>query len=162
MAFTQIENLHDQSRVWIYRSSRVLEGEEINKADAWLRKFIDQWTAHSQKLNAFGKVYCGRFIVIVLDEYSSSEASGCSIDAQVRFLKEVGNDLNVDFFDRLHFDFDIEGEVVSYHKDDVKKLLKQGALSDASLVFDHLVKTKREFDQNWRKELAQSWHYRLI
>ena len=162
MAFTEFENLHGESRVWIYRSSRALDEEEVNKADGWLKKFIDQWTAHNQGLNAFGKVYLARFMVIVLDELSSSAASGCSIDAQVRFVKDVGNTLNIDFFDRLHFDFELGGEVVSYHKDDVGKLMDEGILSDTSVIFDHLVKTKREFEQNWKKELSKSWHYGLI
>ena len=66
------------------------------------------------------------------------------------------------FFDRLHFDFEIEGRIETYHKDDIKELIGNGRLSPSSVVFDHLVKSKREFDLNWKKSFSESWHSRLV
>lgn len=162
MAFTSFDTLHELSRVWIYRSSRVLTDDEVTKVKDGLRKFSDQWTAHNQTLNAHATVHHNRFITIFLDEHSSSQASGCSIDSQVRFVKDIGNALNVDFFDRLHFDFVIDGEIQSIHKDDVKGLIESGDLSNDSTVLDHLVKSKSEFLSRWQKPLSESWHARLI
>lgn len=162
MAFAPIESLDDGSRVWIYRSDRILKAEEVSQVNKWLGQFIQQWTAHNQTLEAYGEVYHDRFVVIVLDEIKAASASGCSIDAQVRFIKEVGTELQIDFFDRLNFDFMIDGDVVTYHKDEVKGLIEDGKLSLDSLVFDHLVKDKSSFLSTWTKPLSDSWHMRLI
>lgn len=162
MAVASYQSLADSSRVWIYRANRKLTDEEVIQVDAWSEKFITQWTAHSHSLNALSKVYHSQFLVIFLDEESSTQASGCSIDSQVRFIKEVGNALNVDFFDRLHFDFVLNEEVISIHKDEVQSKITSGELSADSLVLDHLVKTKAQFTSAWSVPLSQSWHKRLI
>ena len=162
MAIAAYEHLSDSSRVWIYRSDRRLTIDEENKVNNWLSQFVQQWTAHNNSLSANAKVYHHQFIVILLDEENSAEASGCSIDSQVRFIKDMGNALKVDFFDRLYFDF-LEGDqVVSYHKDEVKNKIESGELSSDPLVFDHVVKTKHKFVENWAVPLSQSWHSRLI
>ena len=134
----------------------------MDQLNRLLLKFVDQWTAHNHQLNAFGQVFHNRFIVIILDEMNSSLASGCSIDSQVNFIRELGENLEVDFFDRLHFDFLLDGEVVSFHKDEVGQHLESGILQKSTLVFDHLIKTKAEFEKTWQKELSKSWHSRLI
>ena len=162
MAYTSFESLHDLSRVWIYRSSIDLSDEQVLNINQWLLEFIEQWTAHNQTLKSHGSVYHNKFIVICLDEYSSSQASGCSIDSQVRFIKDIGNSLNIDFFDRLHFDFFISDSVVSYHKDEVKDMIDSGQLDKDPIVLDHLVKNKSEFEKKWMKPLSTSWHSNLI
>ena len=113
MAKLSYESLSDSSRIWIYRSDRLLSAEETLKVDNWLNQFTEKWTAHNQSLKAFGQVYHSKFIVILLDEESSNQASGCSIDSQVRFIKDIGAALNIDFFDRLHFDFLIDNSRLS-------------------------------------------------
>jgi hypothetical protein len=162
MAIATYETLSDSSRLWIYRADRVLNDDEVAKINSWLTKFINQWTAHNQTLKAFGTIYHSRFITIFLDEENSSQASGCSIDSQVRFIQDMGNALNVDFFDRLHFDFMVEDGILTYHKDDVTTKIQDGDISEDTMVMDHLVKTKKQFEDSWLVPLSQSWHKRLI
>ncbi len=73
-----------------------MEQDYLNKQTA---NFTIQWAAHGKQLTASSAV---------LDEYRVAicaegdvEASGCSIDASVRFMKEMGAELGVDFFNRL-------------------------------------------------------------
>tara|TARA_Y100000385_G_C13059324_1_gene623540 strand:- start:1387 stop:1875 length:489 start_codon:yes stop_codon:yes gene_type:complete len=162
MAKSSYESLSDSSRIWIYRSDRLLSAEETLKIDNWLNQFTEKWTAHNQSLKAFGQVYHSKFIVILLDEESSNQASGCSIDSQVRFIKDIGKALNVDFFDRLHFDFLIDNSIITIHKNKVLSKIEEGILSEESLVLDHLVKSKMQFEHAWSVPLSQSWHRRLI
>ena len=162
MAFASFDSLPDSSRVWVYRSSRPFSAEEEMNVNHWLQQFVDKWTAHNVTLLANAQVFHSQFIVITLDENSSTQASGCSIDSQVRFITQIGNQLNIDLFDRLTFDFEIEGKVVSIHKDEVRDLISKGQIKETSQVFDHLVKTKEALSNNWLVTLNQSWHNRLI
>ena len=43
------------------------------------------------------------------------KASGCSIDSSVRFIKELGKELQVDFFNRLSVLIEKEGELKRIH-----------------------------------------------
>jgi hypothetical protein len=51
-------------------------------------------------LKAAGEVLNPYFVALAVD-LTHENASGCSIDASVRFIKSVGAELNVDFFNRL-------------------------------------------------------------
>ena len=160
MAFADYKSLADSSRTWIYRSDRKLSKTEEVKVEEWILQFIDKWTAHNQTLRAFGKVYHSQFLVIFLDEESSTQASGCSIDAQVRFIKEVGNALDINFFDRMHFDFIEEEKIISFHKDEIAKKIEIGVLREDSLSIQIiLVKSKKDFENVWSVPLNKSWHF---
>ena len=162
MAYTTFESLSDSSRVWIYRSNRAFSDQEENSINHWLQQFVEKWTAHNVSLLANAQVFHQQFIVVTLDEASSTQASGCSIDSQVRFITQLGNEIGVDLFDRLTFDFDVNGDVLSVHKDKVKELIENGELKETSQVFNHLVKTKMDLTNNWLVPLNESWHQRLI
>ncbi|MEE9371733.1 MAG: hypothetical protein V3V00_01640 [Saprospiraceae bacterium] len=162
MALATFNSLSDSSRVWIYRSDRKLAPNETIQVSKWIEQFINQWTAHNHTLKAHGSVYHDRFIVILLDEESSAQASGCSIDSQVRFVKDVGESLKIDFFDRLHFDFIIDNKVITIHKDEVQPKISSGDIDKNILVLNHLVKTKSQFINEWSVPLSESWHQRLI
>ena len=91
----------DHSRVWIYQADRQLDGTELAFVKDGLDAFIADWAAHGKGLQARGEVVYGRILILCVNE-SSVHASGCSIDSSVRFVKALGSELGVDFFDRLH------------------------------------------------------------
>ena len=93
-------DLPGSSRVWIYSSDRSFDGTESIFIQESINEFIESWAAHGKGLRAEGKLIEDRFIVIAADE-SMVAASGCSIDSSVRFIKELQDQLNNNFFDRL-------------------------------------------------------------
>lgn len=54
---------------------------------------LNQWAAHGQALLASSKVIDNRFIIIGVDE-GFHVPSGCSIDASVRSLQEIGQQVS--------------------------------------------------------------------
>jgi hypothetical protein len=91
----------DHSRVWIYQADRQLDGTELAFVKDGLDAFIADWAAHGKGLQAQGEVVYDRVLILCVNE-TSVHASGCSIDSSVRFVKVLGSELGVDFFDRLH------------------------------------------------------------
>ncbi|RMG88572.1 MAG: hypothetical protein D6714_00470 [Bacteroidetes bacterium] len=155
------QELSDTSRVWIYQSSRPFKDEELPRLRAELRDFVQNWASHNMDLKAFGDIFHNRFIVLMVDE-SQAGASGCSIDASVRFIKYLEQTFDTNLFDRMTFAWRDGNTIKTAPKEQFARLYAEGKINDHTLVFDNLVKTKAEFDGEWIKPLALSWHKRMV
>ena len=88
------------SRVWVYQSNRPFsENEKVQLTEAF-KVFVDSWAAHGSKLVADATIIGDYFVVLAVDE-KTAMASGCSIDSSVKFIKTIGQQFNIDFFNRL-------------------------------------------------------------
>lgn len=92
--------LASDSRVWVYQSNRPFsENEKVQLTDPF-KVFVDSWAAHGSKLVADATIIGDYFVVLAVDE-KTAMASGCSIDSSVKFIKSIGQQFNIDFFNRL-------------------------------------------------------------
>ena len=157
----EIQKMSPDSRVWVYQSNVAFTDEMVVSVKAKLTRFVEQWSAHHQPLAAHGDVLYNRFIVLMVDE-RLNQASGCSIDASVSFIRSVEKEFDVDLFDRMVFSFKKNGAVISVPKDQFTKLYQEGIIQDDTLVFDNLVSKKKDLDTNWIKPLKESWHKRFV
>ena len=94
------ENFSDQSRVWVYPSSRILNQDDRQVICKYLDDFIVKWNAHGVSIKGSYEIFDNNFIVLIADEEKAT-ASGCSIDSSVKCIKSIGSQLNIDFFNRL-------------------------------------------------------------
>lgn len=159
---TSIDALPATSRVWIYQSSRPFSEAETEKVRQHVRDFVGRWVSHNRALRATGDVLHNRFVLLMVDE-SQADASGCSIDASVHFLKGLQAEFSVDLFDRMRFSYeDADGQVHTLSRDAFTKAYATGAIQDDTIVFDTLVDQKGVFDEQFRKPLKDSWHARVV
>lgn len=91
----------DSSRVWLYLANRKLDSTELFFAKEQLKRFLGTWKAHGKSLNCDGTILFSQYLVLCANEDFVS-ASGCSIDSSVHFVKSLGNELHVDFFNRMN------------------------------------------------------------
>ena len=153
--------LSPESRVWVYQSNRPFTVEEIEWINQQLWDFIGKWASHSNKVKAYGGVYHNQFIVLVADE-SEYDVSGCSTDSSIRFIKEIEKALNLNLFDRMSVACELDGEVVIMSSQKFKANIEAGLIDDETIVFNNLVQTKSDFDNNWRVPLRESWHKKVF
>lgn len=158
---TNYETLPDTTRVWIYQSNRPFTTEEIPALRSFLRNFANSWVSHNKALRSFADLYHKQFIVLMVDE-SQAGASGCSIDASVRFLQQLERKFGVGLFDRMTFAYRKNGDIQTASKLEFKELYQAGEIDDQTLVFDNLVDTKKAFEESWMKPLQESWHRRMV
>jgi len=92
--------LASDSRVWVYQSNRPFSENEKGQLTEAFKVFIDSWAAHGSKLVADATIIGDYFVVLAVDE-KTAMASGCSIDSSVKFIKTIGQQFNIDFFNRL-------------------------------------------------------------
>lgn len=152
----RIEEFSPQSRVWIYQSDRPFTEEEIIWLNKELEVFVEGWTSHDVRLNGYGKVLEDRFIILMVDETHTS-AGGCSIDASMIFMKKLASHLKVDLFNRFLFSYIKDGRIVTHSVSDAASLVHDGDIKEDTIIFNCLVLTKAEFDQNFKTTFANSW-----
>ena len=158
---TKFEYLPDESRIWIYQANRKLTDEEVRFIKEKTVVFLENWTAHGQDLEAGFEIKYNRFIIIGLNQQNAS-ASGCSIDASVKFMQSLEKELGVDLLDKMNVTF-YNGEFIA-HKSllDFKKMAKARSISKDTVVFNNLVTTKAEYLTSWEVPAKDSWHSRFI
>jgi hypothetical protein len=99
--FSQLfPNLPAHSRVWLYLANRKLDATEAQYVNEQMQHFLSNWAAHNKKLTCDGVLLLNQYLILAVNEDIES-ASGCSIDSSVRFVKSLGSELNIDFFNRL-------------------------------------------------------------
>ena len=155
------KELPSEARIWIYQSNRPFTEAELPELKDLLDTFLEQWTAHGQNLKAGYDLPYNRFIVIGLDQNQAS-ASGCSIDASVHFIQGLEQKYSVDLLDKMNVTYK-QGKFVA-HKAlmDFKNMTKQGAVGPNTVVFNNLVATKGEYEENWEVPAKESWHARFF
>jgi hypothetical protein len=100
--FSQLfPNLPNHSRVWLYLADRKLDATEAQYVNEQIHHFLSNWAAHNKKLSCDGTLLFNQYLMLAVNEDIES-ASGCSIDSSVRFVKSLGAELAVDFFNRLN------------------------------------------------------------
>jgi hypothetical protein len=158
---TQIFNLPEEARLWIYQSTRPFNEKEETVLKSQLNAFTTEWTAHSKQLCAAGDVLYNQFIVLAVDE-NQAGASGCSIDKSVKFMQDIENQYDVQLFERMNFAWLDGNTVKTAASSDFKRLYTEGGISADTLVFDNLISSVGALKTAWLKPLMQSWHKRFV
>ena len=154
--YTAFNQLPPDSRVWIYQADRAFSGSEEKTISDSLSEFCSQWAAHGVQLQTSFTIQHRQFIVLSVNEKAYG-ASGCSIDGSVRILKDLSQQLNIDFFNRTKIAFLIEGEIKLYSTQELPMLFKSGTLSSSSVTFNNLVADKITFEKSWKISAEKTW-----
>lgn len=159
--YIPFENLPDESRIWIYQSNRKFSDEESAEIEAATRQFVEQWAAHGTGLEASFLIKYNRFIILAVNTEMQA-ATGCSIDDSVRFIQGLEQKYGVDLLDKMNVTFR-NGEHIA-HKPlaDFKKMAKEKAVSENTIVFNNLVNTVGEWNDFWEVPAGESWHSRFF
>jgi hypothetical protein len=145
----------EQSRIWIYQASQRLSIEAENRVRFFLENQIQHWDSHGASMKASAEVFYGKFVVIAADE-SHQSPSGCSIDRSVNWMKELGFELQVDFFDRS-INVLQEGAVVSISLAKVKKAVEDSVIKPETIVFNHTITNLSQLEKCWMSPAKDSW-----
>jgi hypothetical protein len=154
--FVDIEQLPSTARVWVYQANKQLNEAAQQYILKKARAFIDTWDSHGHPLKGSAAIYYHHFLMIALDE-SYNQVSGCSIDKSVHFLKELGQELNIDFFDRSRQAFIQNGDILLENFKNLKTHIHVGLIKKDTLTFDNTVSRLEEFYSSWQVPAGESW-----
>ncbi|NBP29022.1 MAG: hypothetical protein EBV23_05495 [Flavobacteriia bacterium] len=88
-------------RTWVFVANRKLTDVESAQVENALQDFLATWSSHGTPLKASAFCFEQAAIVVAADELVA-KASGCSIDKITHLVQALGQQLNVDFFDRFN------------------------------------------------------------
>ena len=154
--YIPFKELPPSARVWVYQADRSFSIADEKMIAQVLTDFCSRWEAHGQPLRASFKVEFHQFIILSVDE-NIAEASGCSIDGSVRTLKELGNQMLIDFFDRTKIAFMFGGKIEIYPLNELGSLFATGQLSSSTRTFNNLTPTQSEWKKNWLTTADKTW-----
>lgn len=161
VAHKHIADMPAQARIWVYKTPRDLGQAEQKLVRERGAVFASSWAAHGDPLDACVDVLHDRFVVIAVDE-QQAEASGCSIDKSVSFIKGLEHDLNLMLTDRMFMVFEAEGRLQSARLQELPKLLAEGIVTPETVVYDDLVSTVGELRERFRAPLRSTWMERYL
>jgi len=143
------KNLHTNSKIWIYTSDRPLNDSEVDYLQNQSSLFVQDWAAHGVGLKAEALVYKNRFLILAVDE-TQANASGCSIDSSVKFVKAMGSELDTDFFNRMNLMVTNDaGELESVHVSELKNVLSHS-------VYNPMITTLEQLREEWLIPVSSS------
>lgn len=143
-------------RVIIYPASRPFTTKEAKVITEKLYDFLATWAAHGKPLSSSFKIEKNQFIIICVDE-EKEMASGCSIDALGKIMREIDAEYQLGLFDRMKASFVENGEVKTLKLIDFKSKVRSGELSKEIEVFDFSKNTYLEFLSNFLLPFSRSW-----
>jgi len=146
----------DDSRVWIYQSSRLFSIQEVLQVEEMLNNFVRTWKSHGDPVKGYANVFFGQFVVLMADERATG-VSGCSTDSSVRLIKKIEQDFGVNMFDRTSLAFVVKDKVQLLPLAQVQYALDNGFITPDTLYFNNLVQDKQQLLNNWLIPLKESW-----
>jgi hypothetical protein len=155
------DTLPETARIWIYQCNRSFSDSELEEISKKISVFLEGWAAHGADLQSGFEIKYKRFIVIALDQQMNA-ATGCSIDASVKFIQDLETTYKVDLMDKMNVSYK-QGDFVAYKTlTDFKKMAKDKAVSKNTIVFNNLVNSKAEYLEFWEVPASESWHSRFV
>ena len=159
--FTEYKNLPNHSRVWIYQADREFTDREMDFISSKAEDFINQWTRHGDDLKGSFTFKYNQFLVLAVDE-SFNNVSGCSIDSSVRFVQALEKEFQLDLMNKMNITFKDNDTINLAKLPDFQKFVKEQIVTAETIVFNNMVNTKEDFENNWEVPVSKSWHKRFL
>ena len=96
-----------------------------------------------------------------LDE-NNSNATGCSIDKLMSFIKMLEKEYGLRLLDRFDISYRKGSDIIIDRLNDFKKKVLTKEVNENTIVFNNLIKFKKDMTQNWELCAKDSWHQQLF
>jgi len=146
----------DDSRVWVYQSSRFFFMSEALEIELMLEDFVAGWHSHGSKVKGYANLLFGQFVVIMADEKQTG-VSGCSTDSSVRLIKSIEEKFKVTMFDRMNLAFVIKEKVQLLPMAQLAHAIQHGFVDKDTIYFNNTVLNKKELLDKWLVPVKDSW-----
>ncbi len=164
MSMPRVEfgELPEDARVWIFSAERALTEGEQSRVLAEVDRFLAQWAAHDTPLRAGRDIRYDRFLFVAVDQRDVGP-SGCSIDALVRQMKVLQQELGAELVNHAPVLFRRGEEIARVARDEFAELAASGEVDQDTTVFDNTLTRLGDIrGGRWETKAAESWHGRAF
>lgn len=149
-------DFNDDSRVWIYQSSRLFFISEALQMEDMLNDFVKNWNSHGDPVKGYANLIFGQFIILMADE-TATGVSGCSTDSSVRLIKSIEQKFNVQMFERQNLAFVVKDKIQLLPLNQLEYAVENNFINADTLYFNNTVLTKKELLERWLIPVKESW-----
>ena len=158
---TLFPHLSDSARMWGFGVARSLDPAEEGRLLSRVDAFLDGWKAHGHPLAAAREWLYGRFLLVAVDE-DTTPPSGCSIDALVRSLSDLENELGTEIVGGApvwYREGPRDEEIRRVSRAEFKAKAEDGSVAADTIVFDLSVTRVGDLRRGrWESPAANTWH----
>ncbi|MEP7255960.1 MAG: hypothetical protein ABI666_09285 [Ferruginibacter sp.] len=149
-------DFNDNSRVWIYQSSRLFFISEALEMEDMLNEFVASWKSHGTPVKGFANLFFGQFIVLMADE-TATTVGGCSTDSSVHVIKAIEEKYKVQMFDRQNLAFVVKDKIQLLPLNQLDYAVENNFINADTLYFNNTVLSKKEMLDKWIIPIRESW-----
>ena len=151
------DKISSHSPIWVFQSNKILDSSLISQIEVDVNNFLNNWTSHNLEMKSSYKILHRLFLIISV-ENNFSNPSGCSIDKLINFIKNINQIYNIDFLNRLNVSFRHENKIKVVELIEFKNLILNGIIDSDTIVFNNMIHTKAELNENWETKVSESWY----
>lgn len=154
--------LSDSSKLWVFQSDKIITPSNEKFLIDEICPFLNDWSSHGAEIKASFEIKYNLFLIVSVDE-EINIASGCSIDKLTNFIIHLSEEIGVDFFNRLNIAYKSKSDKINLQSlSNFKILISDGNINEETIVFNNLIKTKKDYIEQWEVQLKNSWHKTLL
>jgi|TARA_B100001939_G_scaffold335427_1_gene337449 hypothetical protein len=153
----EFDKISSHSPIWVFQSNKILDSSLISQIEVDVNNFLNNWTSHNLEMKSSYKILHRLFLIISV-ENNFSNPSGCSIDKLINFIKNINQIYNIDFLNRLNVSFRHENKIKVVELIEFKNLILNGIIDSDTIVFNNMIHTKAELNENWETKVSESWY----
>lgn len=150
------QDFHNNSRVWVYQSSRAFTVSEALEIEKLLQHFSKEWNSHGSAVKGYANLFFGHFIIFMADE-THTKVGGCSTDSSVRLVKNLEQDYQVELLDRQMLAFIVKERIQLLPLLQVNYSIENNFITRDTLYFNNTILTKKELLTHWLIPVKDSW-----
>ena len=157
MPRTEIQQLPDSSRAWVFGISPALDQTKSAHLLQRVDTFLADWNAHGHPIRSARDIRGGSFLVVAVDK--DAETSGCSIDRMFGTLRQLERDLGVAILDA--------NRIFVRHGDGRIEAITRAEFAERgdrhTIVFDTTAERLGDIRSGaFERHAEDSWHARLL
>ena len=149
-------DFNDNSRVWIYQSSRIFSNDEALHIKDMLHDLVANWKSHGIPVKGYANLFFNQFIILMADE-AATGVSGCSIDSSVRIIQQIEQQFKVEMFNWESLAFLVNDKVQVIPRQQFNYALENNFITPQTLFFNNVVASKKELEGKWIIPVKESW-----
>ena len=145
------EDLKPESKIYIYPGSRKFYPDELPEIKQALSRFCMEF----EGIDISFKLVYDRFIVFIISDDTPLDLD--QHNSLIDFIQGLEKQYDLLLLDKVNVCFK-QGQYVQMKEiPDFKVLIKNKGVSKKTIVFDHMVTTKYEFENVWEVPAGDSW-----
>lgn len=149
-------HISDNARVWIFASPKAIPSANEKQILDQINTFLRGWQAHGKDLESSVQLEKSHFIIIAVNE-EVAQATGCSIDSMMRFMREIEQVHDLILTDRSLVYWESNNGIHSAPFTEIRDKISNGFLNESVKVFDTSTSSGIQLKSKWPTEAGNTW-----